>query len=110
MNQGAKVRESSQIQNEPFATPVLLDKKLMRIPGGGVQRLESCELNAKRKQNMPASFIKLFREGHRDTRLPQIRLGQDWNMEVRPLSLTPKEQKLLSIKESAPNPHEPKSS
>lgn len=47
---------------------------------------------------MSAIVIKFFRESHRDPRLGPLRMGQDWHVEVRPLSLTPQPRKIINIK------------
>lgn len=54
---------------------------------------------------MPASFrSQFFRAVHRPLRLPQLRLGQDWEMEVRPLSLTPEPSKPIDTKFNTKSP------
>ena len=53
---------------------------------------------------MLVSFRHFFRGMHRPLRLPPLRLGQDWEMEVRPLSLAPQPPKLIRIKIRYPNP------
>jgi hypothetical protein len=47
---------------------------------------------------MPVSFRQHFRGHHRPVRLPQLRLGQDWEMEVRALLLTPQPPKPVHIR------------
>ena len=47
---------------------------------------------------MSDSSRQLFRGVHRPLRLTQLRLGQDWEMEVRPLSLSPQPAKPIHIK------------
>ena len=56
---------------------------------------------------MPASYRQLFRGIHRPQRLPQLRLGQDWEMEVRPLSLTPQPVKVVQNKAKDPTASSP---
>ncbi|MCI0534118.1 MAG: hypothetical protein L0Z50_02705, partial [Verrucomicrobiales bacterium] len=48
------------------------------------------------RQIMKHTFIKLFRGLHRADRLQPIRFGQDWPIEMRPLSLTPARLKPIS--------------
>ena len=49
---------------------------------------------------MSASSRKLFREYHRELRLKQFQPGNDTTFEVRPLSLTPSQSKIINIKDS----------
>lgn len=51
---------------------------------------------------MPASFRPIFNGMHRQLRLGCLRLGQDWDVEVRPLALTPHPPKFIHIKDSKP--------
>jgi hypothetical protein len=50
---------------------------------------------------MSAKLGKLFRESHRDARLRQIHAASN-EPEVRPLSLTLPESKIIKIKDSHP--------
>lgn len=47
---------------------------------------------------MSASFRQFFRGIHRPVRLPQLRLGRDWEIEVRALSLSAQPSKGVHIK------------
>gem|GEM_PF-1858228 len=49
---------------------------------------------------MAASFRPIFNGVHRQLRLRSLRLGQDWQVEVRPLALTHQPPKLIDIKDS----------
>lgn len=51
---------------------------------------------------MPASYRPIFSGVHRQLRLGSLRLGQDWDVEVRPLALTPQPPKFIHIKDSKP--------
>jgi hypothetical protein len=53
---------------------------------------------------MPVSFGHFFRGLHRPLRLRPLRLGQEWEFEVRPLSLMPQPSKLIQIKIRYQNP------
>jgi hypothetical protein len=47
---------------------------------------------------MAETYRHTFYGAHRQLRLPTLRLGQDWQVEVRPLSLTPQFPKSIHIK------------
>lgn len=57
---------------------------------------------------MSGSYRKLFRESHRELRLKQWQPGHDTSFEVRPLSLTPADSKIIRIKDSPHKAHERK--
>ena len=57
---------------------------------------------------MSASYRPVFNGIHRQLRLLSMRLGEDWQIEVRPLTLTHEPPKLIHIKDSPSIPeHEP---
>lgn len=57
---------------------------------------------------LPAIHQKLFRESHREIRLRPLTWGHSHEVEVRRLSLTPPAEKIMHVKDTAPDAtHEP---
>jgi len=57
---------------------------------------------------MSGSYRKLFRESHREPRLRTWQPGFDTSFEVRPLTLTPADAKVIRIKDPNQRHHERK--
>jgi hypothetical protein len=60
--------------------------------------------SAEKQQFMSPTVRPLFKGVHRQLRLHSMRLGEDWQIEVRPLTLTHQPPKVLHIKDSIPVP------